>query len=328
MIIGEAPGEQEELRGVPFVGASGELLRELLAEAGIEYTACSVTNVFLERPPNNDLTAWCVPKKELPRDYSHPPLASGKYLHPDHLPAISRLWDEIAHVNSNLLLLLGGTATWAVLSQPKITPIRGVVTTARGWKVLPTFHPAAVLRMWDNRPIVVADLQRAARESRTRAVTRVERTVFIPESPEEILPWIDARLGPSVLAVDVETSSRQISVMGFATSPREALSIPILRRDGTSVWTHDEEIRVWRAIREILLRPVPKVFQNGVYDIQYIWRIHGLAIAGEIHDTMLLHHAMFPEMKKSLGFLGSIYTDAPAWKTLRDNFATSKREDE
>jgi hypothetical protein len=62
---------------------------------------------------------------------------------------------------------------------------------------------------------------------------------------------------------------------------------------------------------------VPKVFQNGLYDIHFLWRKYGIAPARCEHDTMLLHHALHPEMLKGLGFLGSLYSTEPAWKLMR-----------
>jgi DNA polymerase len=53
MVVGEAPGEQEERRGLPFVGPAGKLLQHLLGEAGVPWEYCYVTNVVSWRPPAN-----------------------------------------------------------------------------------------------------------------------------------------------------------------------------------------------------------------------------------------------------------------------------------
>ena len=60
----------------------------------------------------------------------------------------------------------------------------------------------------------------------------------------------------------------------------------------------------------------PKLWQNEAYDLQYLARM-GFIVRNSQHDTMLLHHAHYPEMPKSLGFLGSIYCNETAWKELR-----------
>ena len=79
----------------------------------------------------------------------------------------------------------------------------------------------------------------------------------------------------------------------------------------------------------VLDSPVPKVFQNGLYDIHRLWRGYGLAVRNAEHDTMLLHHALQPESPKGLDYLGSIYTNEAAWKlTVRmKHKGTIKKED-
>jgi len=62
---------------------------------------------------------------------------------------------------------------------------------------------------------------------------------------------------------------------------------------------------------------IPKLFQNGLYDIPFILRTVGIRVLGAAHDTMLLHHALQPESLKGLGFLGSIYSDHGPWKSER-----------
>ena len=69
-----------------------------------------------------------------------------------------------------------------------------------------------------------------------------------------------------------------------------------------------------------------KLFQNGLYDIAFLWRAYGIKVMNASEDTMLLHHALQPEALKGLGFLGSVYTDEGAWKQMREKVATIKRD--
>lgn len=62
---------------------------------------------------------------------------------------------------------------------------------------------------------------------------------------------------------------------------------------------------------------IPKLFQNGLYDISFLWRAYGIGVRGATHDTMLLSHALQPESLKGLAYLGSIYTDHGPWKSER-----------
>ena len=68
--------------------------------------------------------------------------------------------------------------------------------------------------------------------------------------------------------------------------------------------------------------------QNFSYDMQYFWRTVGITCPKFFGDTMLLHHALQPELEKGLGFLGSIYTNEPSWKFMRQEHFTLKKGDD
>lgn len=100
------------------------------------------------------------------------------------------------------------------------------------------------------------------------------------------------------------------------------------RAKGGSYWpTRQSELQAWGLVRSILVdADIPKLFQNGMYDIAFLWRSYGIATRGAAHDTMLLHHALQPESLKGLGYLGSIYTDFGPWKTERKAVETIGRD--
>jgi len=74
-------------------------------------------------------------------------------------------------------------------------------------------------------------------------------------------------------------------------------------------------LTAWNYVRRWCQKP--SVFQNGLYDIHFLWRRYGISVPNAIDDTMLMHHAFQPEMEKGLGFLASIYTDEQSWKFMR-----------
>ena len=81
-----------------------------------------------------------------------------------------------------------------------------------------------------------------------------------------------------------------------------------------------------RLMRSVLEdRTIRKLFQNGAYDITFLWRSYGIKTMGAAEDTMLLSHALQPESLKSLGYLGSIYSDEGSWKHMRKKEETIKR---
>lgn len=331
MAVGEAPGEQEELTGIPFIGSAGQEFDRMLGEAGFLRSSIYLTNVLWTRPPQNKLEAFCVQKKDLPSGYGLPPLSSGKYLHPDLLPELDRLRSEIASVKPNLILALGNTACWAILGEVGISKIRGAVQATRdGRKVLPTYHPSAILRQWDNRPLVIADLIKARRECEFPEIRRPRRTLIINPSLTEIRDFVDEAVHAKLMAVDVETRNRQITTAGFAIRRDWGLVIPFvdLRKPGKSYWDDPKhEAWCWLQVQRLLASPARKIFQNGLYDIQYFRRVP-LHIENPAEDTMLQHHAMYPEMLKGLGFLGSAYTDEASWKLLRQRSSDDLKGDD
>lgn len=303
----------------------------MLGEAGFLRSELYLTNVLWTRPPENKIEAFCVTKKDLPSGYSLPSLSSGKYLHPSLLPELDRLRSEIASVSPNIILALGNTACWAILGQTGISKIRGTVQAGpHGRKVLPTYHPAAILRQWENRPIVIADLIKGRRESEFPEIIRPRRTVIINPSLGEIRDFVDEAIHAKLMAVDVETRNRQITCAGFAIARDHSLTIPLvdLRKKPPHYW-EDPKHEAWAMLQmqRLLASPARKIFQNGLYDLQY-FRRYGFHIENCAEDTMLQHHAMYPELLKGLGFLGSAYTNEASWKLLRSRSSDDLKGDD
>jgi DNA polymerase len=125
MFVGEAPGQEEDLQGAPFVGRSGKLLDKLIAEeVGIDRTGYYIANVVKCRPPGN-------------RD----PF-------PSEVDTCNHwLESQLAHVAPSVVVTLGNFATRTLLGTTEgITKLRGRVHPWRGISLVPTFHPSAALR--------------------------------------------------------------------------------------------------------------------------------------------------------------------------------------
>lgn len=335
-IIGEAWGEHEERLRSPFVGPSGYELTRMLSEAGIHRADCFLTNVFNLRPrPNNDIENLCVAKSDTSAASGLPPLKAGKYLRAEFLPELQRLLQELRDLRPNLCIALGNTAAWALLHNSGISKIRGTITEAsalRGFKVLPTYHPAAILREWSLRHVTVLDFMKAKREAEFPEIRRPERTVYIEPSLQDLGEFYAQHVATSNrLSIDIETRGNQITCFGVATSPSVAIVVPFVddRKPGGSYWASElDELSAWGWVRAVCAAPAPKVFQNGLYDIHFLWRAYGIPVVNPEDDTMLLHHALMPESEKGLGFLGSVYTNEASWKMMRARGKTTiKRED-
>lgn len=364
LIVGEAWGENEAQTHQPFVGASGMLLWEMLGQAfpdvapeqhaaslreaynlgnawvrnrktWLDLAGISYTNVLNLRPPANKLEALCAPRTQINGNYSLPALARGLYLRPEFLPELDRLLEEVAISRPNCILAAGNSACWAFLRTTNISSIRGTVTmsvTEPNTKVLPAFHPAAVIRQWNWRPITVADIIKAGREAERPELRRPERYITINPDLHDVLSWMEKLFldPPPLLSVDIETQWQMIKCIGFARSRSEALVVPFIHnaKPGKNYWDSEaDEKGAFMAVKAMLESPIPKLFQNGTYDLQYIRRL-GIKTQNAIHDTMLLHHSHFPEMRKGLGFLGSIYTNEAAWKLMGRPKADTVKRDE
>jgi len=146
MFIGEAPGHDEDMTGRPFVGRAGELLTKMIVAMGLTREEVFIANVVKCRPPNNRAPT------------------------PDEVDAC---WDylvrQIRIIAPKVIVTLGNPSTHAVLNtRVGITKLRGtwqrlpaIGVGVEGVAVMPTFHPAYVLRQYtpDNRMKVWSDLQ-------------------------------------------------------------------------------------------------------------------------------------------------------------------------
>lgn len=330
-LLGEAWGEAEEREGKPFVGTSGYILNGMLQHAGIARKDCHVSNVFNLRPqPKNDVVNLCGSKAEgIP---GLPTLTKGKYVRKEFQGELERLYRELEEVRPNVVVALGATAAWALLGTSGIRNIRGAPALGRGGiKVVPTYHPAAVARDWTLRPIVVSDLDKALRQSTFPELRRPQRFIHIEPTLNDLTEFEYKYIRPSKdLSVDIETQQDQITCIGFAPSTDRCLVVPFYnpaQSDGNYWRSHADEMKAWAWVRRMCGLRKSYTFQNGLYDMHFLWKQYGITVPFADDDSMLLHHALQPEMEKGLGFLGSIYTAEPSWKFMRKKHETLKKED-
>lgn len=331
-IVGEAPGADEDVKGVPFVGASGRLLDELLCFAGLatpiydprgrflkaNRSELMVTNVFQERPPSNKVDYFFSKEAQYKDNPRHP---IHGYLKEPHV--IPRLYSELEKSGARRVIVLGGTALWALVGHHKITEYRGTFLhdSTGKYELLPSYHPAAVLRDYGLRPILAMDLKKA-KQDKPQAKRREVRII---ENTRDMKAAVDEALDAPIICLDVETHEHQITCVSFAPSSALSYVVPIwnLSRSDYCHWGLRDEVELRAQLQRILCSSVPKLFQNGTYDLS-LFTAEGFELRGPYHDTMLMSHSYQIEWPKDLGTLGSIYVpDMFAWKTMR----TSKIKD-
>lgn len=314
MVIGEAPGVNEEAEGRPFVGASGRLLRRRLRHQGIDPDQVFYTNVAKYRPDDNKITKF-FNRKGVPG--------------PEVLEGLMELEDEIKQVDPVLIIPVGGTALWACRGKGRYNPDpktggwrgisdwRGSVfegkAVAEGYKILPTYHPAAATRQPILEHIIDFDFQKAKKEMAFRDVRRVPRELIInPKGMDRefLKDWLLASPAPISFDIEYSAKSGYLHCVGFTVDRHKAFTIRT--QSGSDI----------AFVRDILLSGHPLCAQNAMFDcsiLAYWYKIDCFDYL--VHDTMIAQHVAYLEMPKDLGFLCSLYTDQPCywdeidWKT-------------
>jgi len=313
MIVGEAPGVQEEMQGRPFVGASGQELTRMLADAGINRDVCYITNVCKYRPPNNKIDSWFMTKTEA-KKHGFTEIM-GRYPNLQIRESMVELYDEIEAVKPKIILAFGDTALWALTGETGISKWRGSILKYGSIPVIPTYHPAGILRMWSWRFIAVQDLRRA-RSVLAHGCREPNFLFTIRPSFETVMQTLEGLYSKATqttihLAADIETRQRHIACFGIAWADTEAICIPFMDINSptNSYWSVEEETAiVWMLARLLLHRNVRVIGQNWLYDMQYIARHWGF-IPWPYMDTMIAHHVCFAGLPKGLDFISSMYND-------------------
>jgi uracil-DNA glycosylase len=139
MFIGEAPGEDEDLQGFPFVGRAGQLLTKIIEAIGLKREQVYIANVLKCRPPDN--------RSPLPDE-----VASCRQF----------LLKQITAVGPMVVVALGRHAAQTVLeTETAISSLRGKFFAKHGTEILPTFHPSYLLRNPSAKREVWKDIQTA-----------------------------------------------------------------------------------------------------------------------------------------------------------------------
>jgi len=135
MFIGEGPGEQEDLKGEPFVGRAGQLLDKMLAAIDLDRTKIYIANMVKCRPPKN--------RDPLPAEQDR---------------CFGFLEEQIRLIDPKIVVCLGRIAAMRIISQDfKVTRQHGQFLERDGRLIMGTFHPAALLRNPNQKPEAFED---------------------------------------------------------------------------------------------------------------------------------------------------------------------------
>lgn len=285
MLVGEAPGSEEDIQGEPFVGGSGRLLTALLSANGLSRKLCYITNVVKCRPPGN--------RKPEPSEID-----------------TCKQWliEEVRLLRPKVIVALGDTASQTLTGLP-ISHVGGTYPSKEEFGSIPTlicYHPAYVMRNRSLIPILGFDL------------TKIREPVV--EYPRNYNPLatsvefeIAARQASNWVSVDIETHGSMSAPkdalnpfkagllgIGICTEPGFALSIP-----------YDDSSKL--VIADFLASDVPKVFQNASFDLAVLTTL-GFKVKNVVWDTMVAAHVLYSSAPADLDFLRARYTNIPPYK--------------
>lgn len=308
MIVGEAPGEEEDKLGRPFVGYAGKTLDMLLSQAGIARYQCLVTNVIRERPPANKVHFFFEDKKcTIPK--------------PKLQAWIQKLKEEIELYQPNIIIAVGTIALWALTGEKKISEFRGYIlpcTLVEGKKVLPTYHPQAVNYEWKLFFPTVLDLRKARRHSEFPEIPAHTQVLVPNADPKQFISYMEECIAHpewDKISIDVETvqPGSHIEELGISHSPDFGMSCFLLKGRAAAMPEKDE-ILLWQTFAR-LVSCKKVIMQNGSYDIGVLWHNNHILIETLTMDTLIAAHVCWPELPRDLGFLGSICLDVYPWKS-------------
>lgn len=317
-IVGEAPGAYENAQLKPFVGPAGGVLEQCLHAAGLIRSEVYLTNVIKVQPKGNDIS----------------PFFDGKTFSAEGQDWRTQLYAELDDVKPNVVVACGKTAMAALAGRVAITALRGYVFPTVGLahcqKVIPTIHPAACLydrkggdkgslatkdfKPYLYRYVIAGDFKKARVEGEFQELRRPERQlIFEYENVNEALEWLAYYEDQAVVGFDIEVVNFSLACISFCSSPELACSIPL-----AGCWSEYDEMLLWRGIQRVLRNDrSTKIVHNGYFDVQFLLKECGIEVKGPVHDTMIGHSVLFPELPKGLGFVGSVYCGAQAfWKDL------------
>ncbi|MEK6842539.1 MAG: uracil-DNA glycosylase family protein, partial [Nanoarchaeota archaeon] len=330
VIVGEAPGENEEILGEPFVGASGYELNRWLMEVGILKQDCYITYVCKYKPEDEKIKNWITDKKKIGEKNGWK-FQDGKWFSEEIAAGLLELTDEILAREPKIVIGLGALPLWALTGQWDIADWRGSEMFVRGTNIpfVGTYHPATIFINFALGVEVRQDIT-------YRIKRRLDEGFELPNFEFKINPTLDNLrcllkcFKQGDLSVDIETSRGKIVCVGIAHSDREAICIPFMHEDSrgnrASYWNVEEEKEVLEILKTLLLNPnINIIGQNFAYDASYFKDNFGFTPQVNF-DTYIAQSVLYPGAKRTLGYLSSMYCDwhcyckddASDWNNLKD----------
>jgi uracil-DNA glycosylase family 4 len=318
ILLGEAPGADEDLQGVPFVGLSGKRFKEAVQEVGHLWHKAHKTNVICCRPPGNKIDG-----------------DEGREAVQRCVGGLHEELFSLYEKGVKVIIGAGRTAMESLSIEGSLHKVRGSVFMMKWTEngtlqpslnseydmlFIPTFHPAFLGYSGDPRHEVtfLNDLEKAYELIEKQYRPPAEFFSLFPLIGE--IEWRAEELIKKevLLGVDLETSGfvpghAAVIVNGIAENGETAFSVPLMRQGGKPYFkTVNERRRAITALND-MMKSCPTMFQNALFDARHLMYL-GCEPTRIEHDVMILHHCINPELPHNLGYIVSVYGKTPYWK--------------
>ncbi len=290
IVIGEAPGEQEQREGAPFVGPSGKLLDAALANAGVDPADTFRTNVVLCRTDKFN-------REPLPNEIEC---------------CFPRLKYEIQNVKTQRVLLLGKVAKNAFLEDDTV---RGVWFPWRDKLLMPTWHPAYVLRKPAEATALLRDISKAVTPDISVGWSWPE--VHRVQNVDQLQAELDDIPERASVAFDIETDNVHWHP-GASWGPADSvLALTLAHEQSYGIVMDDEMLYDRPGTIQVLQKFFDSdrtfVGHNGKFDAVFLAETFGLNVRNDF-DTMLAHYILDENSRHGLKELSSDYLNAPNYE--------------
>jgi uracil-DNA glycosylase len=349
MVVGNYPGNSDVKAVRPFGGTQGYVMDKWLSEVGLASDDIAFAYAFKRKPiegqaknifHNRNVTKAMRKGGWTP---AIPEVSKYGYVRDEWAQYRDQLFAEIDAVGPNIVVAAGDLALWALTGEDKIGTYRGafqysVPVNGKRYKIMPTHAMSSIFAFYDFKVEFMSDMRKVAAEQDDPVVQTIEREIWIRPNISDINSFVERYIKPlscttTPLSYDIETRDNQITCIGFAPSPELALCIPFTKSNKNgdvigSYWvTVDEEVAVWNIVKGVLEDTnIVKLAHNCSYDSFVLIEKMGISVRGRWEDTMHMHHALQPELRKSLSHLSTLYTKQSAWKSMVKH-KNNKRDD-
>uniref|UniRef100_A0A6H1ZB72 Putative DNA polymerase n=1 Tax=viral metagenome TaxID=1070528 RepID=A0A6H1ZB72_9ZZZZ len=306
MLIGECPATKETLKKEPFVGKSGDLLNDILKSAKLKRNELFIANIINCQPPKNNI------------DFPDAKIALKKCPEIHLLPSIKK-------VSPKVIILLGNVPHRYFFNSEGITKKRGILREWRGFKVVPTLHPAFLLREHMHLKEDVINDFKYAKSLLTDTKHKIDYRIITTSS--EFTAAIAHITSCKCIGVDVETTGLKVFKgdkiigIGICINKDFAYYFPF-RKTGflntglEDIWNKEQ---IQQLINILENKNIIKTFHNSNFDCEFLNIDLGVDCVS-IRDSLLLAHLLDENRQNNLESLTDThYLDMVGYKKASED---------